>query len=52
MAKDKNVRLPSSMAGIQTFTEQYNSRFTLSPIGVFVFIGIVVAFVVLLHIFA
>lgn len=49
MAKDNRVSLPSSMAGITTFTEEYNSKFMLSPVAVFIFIAVVVAFVVLLH---
>ena len=52
MSQDNRIRLPSSGAGITTYTEEYKSRFMLSPHQVLVFIGIVVTFVLMLHILA
>jgi preprotein translocase subunit Sec61beta len=52
MSQDNKIRLPSSGAGITTYTEEYKSRFMLSPRGVLVVIGLVTAFVVLLHVLA
>ena len=49
---DNRIRLPSSGAGITSFTEEYKSRFMLTPQQVLVFIGAVVAFVVILHVIA
>ncbi len=51
MADNNRISLPSSGAGITTYTDEYKSRFMLSPTGVMIFIGVVVLFVVLLHIF-
>jgi preprotein translocase subunit Sec61beta len=52
MAQDNRVRLPSSSAGITTYTEEYKSSIMLSPTAVLIFIGVVVAFVILLHLLA
>lgn len=46
---DNKIRLPSSSAGVTSFSEEYKSKFMLSPIHVMILIGVVVAFVVLLH---
>lgn len=47
---DKSIRLPSSSAGITTFTEEYSSRVMLSPNQVLIFIGVIAFFVILLHV--
>jgi preprotein translocase subunit Sec61beta len=52
MAQDNKIRLPSSGAGITTYTDEYKSRFMFSPRGVMIIIGVVVVFVLLLHILA
>jgi preprotein translocase subunit Sec61beta len=52
MSKDNRVRLPSSMAGITTYTDEYTSKFMLSPVAVMIFIALVVVFVIMLHVLA
>lgn len=42
MAKDNRVRLPSSMAGLTSFSEEAKSRFVLKPMHVFVLIILVI----------
>jgi hypothetical protein len=47
---DNRIRMPSGMAGITTYTDEYKSRFMLAPAHVLIFVGVVVLFVALLHI--
>lgn len=52
MSQKNNVRLPSSGAGITSFSEEYDSRFAFSPYGVLVYIAILVTVVVALRLLA
>ena len=50
MAQDNRIRMPSSGAGITSYTEEYKSRFMLTPNHVLVLIGVVIVFVLVLHV--
>ncbi len=47
---DNKIRMPSSMAGITTYSEEYKSRFMLTPQHVLIFIAIVTCFVIALNV--
>jgi preprotein translocase subunit Sec61beta len=49
MANDSRIRLPSSGAGITNYSDEYKSRFMISPVGVIVFVAVIVVFSIVLH---
>ena len=49
MANDNRMRLPTGGAGITNFTDEYKSRFMISPAGVIIFIVAIVVFAILLR---
>ena len=52
MSQKNNVRLPSSGAGITSFSEEYESRFMISPTGVLVYVAVLVVAVIILRLVA
>ncbi len=52
MAQDKNTRMPSSGAGITNFSEDHHSKLAISPVGVLVYIIVIVTVVLLLRLIA
>lgn len=45
---DKKVTMPSSMAGLTRFGEEYHSKFQFGPVAIFVFMGAVILLLLLL----
>ena len=43
------MRIPAGGAGITNFSDEYKSRFMISPTGVLVFIAAIVVFAILLR---
>ncbi len=50
MAGD-NINMPSGFGGLMRYNEEYDSKFKFKPVGVIVFIILVIIFVVVLNIF-
>ena len=50
MAKDNQVRMPSSMAGITQYFDEGTSKFHMSPMQVMILIVVVAVLVIALHI--
>lgn len=51
MAKD-NMRMPMSTAGINSFSDEYGSKFVLKPGHIVVMVVVVMLVVVALHLWA
>jgi preprotein translocase subunit Sec61beta len=51
MAKNNNVRMPSSGAGITSYNDEMGSKFNLDPGVVIVFIVVMIIMVAILHYF-
>ncbi len=44
MTKDNNVNLPGGFGGLMRFSEEYTSKFNLSPTHVILFVILIVLF--------
>jgi preprotein translocase subunit Sec61beta len=48
---DENINIPAGFGGLIKFKEEYESKFSLKPIHIIIFIILIVAFRILLPFF-
>jgi len=51
MAREEGLSVPGPFGGLVRYDAEYESRFILTPMQVFIFIGLIVLFVIGLKIF-
>lgn len=51
MSQQEGMNMPGPFGGLVRYDAEYESKFTLTPVQVFVFIGIIVLFVIGLNVF-